>query len=277
MVFTINIKILTILGMICMGSSFFTSNRVVTKNVKYNNNKINIYTKSDCELSDTPALLFFTGLNSVVPNNLYDDLLRIITKQNITCYVGSNNMETNEELIDDILSSHTNLTVAGHSSGCITCCNSISKNSEVTSIVLLDPVDNSFLSNEQSKPNLNQIEDILVINAKRSYEWEWVDLLPKLPFIPAFKMTSDSLKLKSPKVTLLDADNFGHTDILNRPWTDIMHNSVSRGTTDRSYKNLKQYKTWIASAIYSFIHKNNTYPVLSDNAESSSLRESKLW
>lgn len=240
---------------------------------KYNNDDISIYQNPSNKIEDTPSILFFTGLNSIMPGYVYDDFLKTVSDKNITCYVATNNIDTNDELIEDILETHTNLTVIGHSSGCITAAKSIDKNLNVNSIIFMDPVDNSFLFDKFKKPNLNHVENILIINAKRSYEWEWTDNFPKVPFIPAFKMTSDSIKVKSPKITVLNADDYGHTDILNKPWTDIMHNSVSRGTSDRTNKNLKKYRQWLASSINGFIHKNTTLNSLSDSLE----LDSKIW
>lgn len=241
---------------------------------KYNNDDISIYKNPSIESKDTPSILFFTGLNSIIPGYIYDDFLKTVSDKNITCYVATNNIETNDELIDDIVETHSNLTIMGHSSGCITAAKSIDKNLNIKSIIFMDPVDNSFVFDKFTKPNLNHIEDILVVNAKRSYEWQWTDTLPKVPFIPAFKMTSDSIKLKSPRITLLTADDYGHTDILNKPWTDIMHKSVSRGSDDRANKNLKKYRHWLASCIYNFIYKNSTLNSLSNSQD---LDSTKIW
>ena len=73
-------------------------------------------------------------------------------------------------------------------------------------------------------------------------------------------MTIENIKIKNPTLTLLTADDYGHTDILDKPWSEYMHNSISKGTDNRSNRNLKKYRNWIAENIANFIYinKNNT-------------------
>jgi hypothetical protein len=131
----------------------------------------------------------------------------------------------------------------------------------VRNIIFLDPVDNSFLFSNKKKPNLNHVKKIMIINAKKSYDWEWGENGLKIPFIPAFKMSSDSIKIKNPEITILHAEDYGHTDILDKPWSEYMHNSLSKGTENRSNRNLKKYRTWLAENIANFIYDNKNKTV----------------
>lgn len=252
--------------------SFFGNYQSTLSHKKYNNFDIDVYHNKMNDIEDVPCILFFTGLNSIVPAYVYDDFLKTVSDNNVTCYVASNNIETNEELLDDIIDTHRNVTIVGHSSGCITAAKSIDKNTNVKSIVFLDPVDNSFLFDKYKKPNLNNVDDILIINAEKSYTWEWDNNI-KVPFIPAFKMTSKSIKIKSPNIVVLAANDYGHTDLLSKPWTDFMHNTISRGTTDRSNKNLKHYRQWLACSISNFINKNYTLHSITNSLKSTNVEK----
>lgn len=253
-------RILSIFSIFVCGNGFLNNNptRIIKK--QYENNEISIYENKNIGQEDSPAILYFTGLNSLIPPFIYNDFLKELNLYNFTTYTATNNIYVNEEIIDDILDIHPNLTVVGHSSGCITAAKTIDKNRNIKNIIFLDPVDNSFFSSNKKKPNLNHVEKIMVINAKRSYDWEWGENGFKIPFIPAFKMTSDAIKIKNPELTLLNADDYGHTDILDKPWSEYMHNSVSKGSDNRSNRNLKKYRNWIAENIANFIYinKNNT-------------------
>ncbi len=240
--------------------AFLNSNptRIIKK--KYDEKEISVYETRNIVNEESPAILYFTGLNSVIPSFVYSDFLKQLNVYNFTTYGATNNLYTNEEIIDDILDVHPNLTIVAHSSGCITAAKTIDKNTNVKNIIFLDPVDNSFLSENKKKPNLNHVKKIMVINAKKSYDWEWGENGFKIPFIPAFKMSSDSIKIKNPKITILHAEDYGHTDILDKPWSEYMHNSLSKGTDNRSNRNLKKYRTWLAENIANFVYesKNET-------------------
>ena len=70
--------------------------------------------------------------------------------------------------------------------------------------------------------------------------------------------------LDSYKITIY-AEDFGHTDILDEIWANNMHNTISRGTEDRSSENLNMYHKWLATIIYIFANKENPLEVLTTN------------
>ena len=54
----------------------------------------------------------------------------------------------------------------------------------------------------------------------------------------------------------MTADDFGHTDVLDEIWANNMHNTVSKGTNDRSSEYLTLYHKWLATVIYIFANHN---------------------
>jgi hypothetical protein len=95
---------------------------------------------------------------------------------------------------------------------------------------------------------------LLYLNAAKSYEWGLAPTNFKVPFIPAFKLTPEKIKLKKGTYTIIEADNFGHTDILNDVWADSLHESIKSGSETRENGELKEYRFWLSSQIKSFIN-----------------------
>lgn len=251
-------------------NAFYPTRPVRIRNQIINEQNIDVYENKANPKNDTPAIIFFTGLNSAIPSFIYKDFLKTLSKQNITTYIANSNQETTEDLIDCVVDLHPNVTFVAHSSGCVTASSFADNKDSITDIVFLDPVDNFFMKN-LPKPNLKQLQRILVLNAKRSYEWTWDGLLPSVPFIPAFKLEKNMLRLNNPETILLEAEDYGHTDILSKPWSDFMHNSLSRGTALRSEKNLRNYRLWLATSISHFVYNQP------HNLSSLSLSSSNSW
>jgi hypothetical protein len=101
-------------------NAFLHSNptRIIKK--KYDEKEISVYETRYIANEESPAILYFTGLNSLIPPFVYTDFFKQLNLYNFTTYSATNNLYTNEEIIDDILDVHPNLTIIGHSSGCIT-------------------------------------------------------------------------------------------------------------------------------------------------------------
>ena len=163
-----------------------------------------------------------------------------------------------------------------HSSGYVNIINSVNKEKNINKGIFLDPVDNSFLLNNnfpflnnENSYNLNYIENILILRAEKSYKGS---IFPKLeiPFIPAFALNSEKLEKYNPDLIInkISAENYGHSDVLDSLWADLMHgSSISKGNENRDQSNLDSYVDWLAQQIYEFINKeiitNNNSEILS--------------
>jgi len=67
--------------------------------------------------------------------------------------------------------------------------------------------------------------------------------------------------LKPNKITIsknisqevVKADDFGHFDILDDKWSNMIHNTLSRGCNDRDPVQLEIFRAWLANKINSVI------------------------
>jgi hypothetical protein len=130
---------------------------------------------------------------------------------------------------------------------------------------LLDPVNNNL------KKDLNiKFEKVLQINAEKSYIWktnEGLDFLknpiPKVPFIPVFAMDTSKICSNS-NITNIKIKEYGHCDILDTAFSNIMHNSFAEGNDDRN--SLNEYKLLLNELITLFINDNEiTNEILEDH------------
>ena len=201
------------------------------------------------------CVLFFTGLNSIIPGEIYGDFLTNMAEQGITTYVAGADVEETGDLLEDLVERYANVTVVGHSSGSVNAINTCSLNKDVKKLVLMDPVDNSFLFDKhRGKPlKLKNIEKLLFLNAARSYEWNLSPTEFSAPFIPSFEIKPENLQLKKGEHQTIEASAFGHSDVLDKTWADIMHNTISKGSEDRDENVLNEYKLWLGTIIKNFI------------------------
>lgn len=201
------------------------------------------------------CVLFFTGLNSIIPGEIYGDFLTNMAEEGITTYVAGADVEETGDLLEDLVERYANVTVVGHSSGSVNAINTCSLNKDVKKLVLMDPVDNSFMFDKlRGKPlKLKNIEKLLFLNAARSYEWNLSPTEFSAPFIPSFEIKPENLQLKKGEQQTIEASAFGHSDVLDKTWADIMHNTISKGSEDRDENVLNEYKLWLGTIIKNFI------------------------
>ena len=94
------------------------------------------------------------------------------------------------------------------------------------------------------------VDNILLISSDLSNKWNF------FPFIPP-------ISLLNLDITLYDTDNvnlkevnvkeFGHYDIMDSPWRDIISQYVSKGNNNRDPIKLMEYQNKIANMINSFV------------------------
>lgn len=234
---------------------------MITK--RFNGNVKYVYENDNINKKDQACVLFFTGLNGIIPGEIYSDFLNTLSSNNISTYIADPSLEVNYDLLDDLVEEYSNVTVMGHSSGSVNAIVACNSNRNVKTAILMDPVDNSKLVKEV-KENLclKYVEDVLFLNAARSYEWKINPNEVKVPFIPTFRIDSNNLELKKGNSKTIEATEFGHSDILDTVWSDIMDKSISKGSDDRSEKTLTEYKLWLANTIKNFITKEEIEEVV---------------
>tara|TARA_Y100000741_G_scaffold363620_1_gene352313 strand:+ start:986 stop:1924 length:939 start_codon:yes stop_codon:yes gene_type:complete len=230
---------------------------------RLNGNVKVIYENDNLNSTEQACILFFTGLNGIIPGEIYNDFFKALSKNNISTYVAEPSLEENYNLLDDLIEKYSNVTVVGHSSGSVNAIMACNSNRHVKSAILMDPVDNSKLVKEvKEKLTLKYVEDLLFLNAAKSYEWKINPTEFKVPFIPSFRIENENLELKKGHSITIEASEFGHSDVLDNVWADFMDKSISEGSQDRSEETLLKYKEWLANTIKNFITKEDIEEVI---------------
>ena len=222
-------------------------------------NRPPVYEMNNIVPIDTPCVLFFSGLNSFIPGEIYDEFLNNLATSGVSAYSAPPELDQAMDLLDDLVDDYANVTVIGHSSGSInalTACNNVRG---VKNMILMDPVDSSFLTNQFNKKNfvLKYVENLLYLNAAKSYEWGLSPSQFKIPFIPAFKLIPEMIKLKKGNFKIIEASNYGHTDILDDVWSDSVNDIMKSGIESRNNGELKEYRFWLSKIIKSFINNED--------------------
>lgn len=214
-------------------------------------------------IPETKYITFFSGGSNYISNKIYSDFFDKFDKYNIVIYeIPFKKNNYYENLITEITDNHDDVTIMGHSSGCTTAINNC--NDKIKNLILLDPVKTP---NFNENKNLSYLENFIIINAGKSYEWSFFP--PFLPFIPLFKLEKNDIYnlLKSDKSDKIDKirtkikfftfKKFGHSDIINNPYRNLMHYSrISRGYNKRQDLYINKYHENIAKIInYILIYK----------------------
>lgn len=197
-----------------------------------------------------PKVLFFTGGNSIMPVDIYSDFIGKLKKDYDVTIIKNSISDKSDAVIEQLFeqSGEKEIIAIGHSSGCTTLLNYCSKLKNVKKCILLDPVDNNLNSNTK----LNY-DNILQINAEKSYKWKTnkgleflKNPLPKIPFIPAFEMDTNKI-FKDNNITKIEIKDYGHCDILDTAFSNIMHGSLAEGNDDRD--SLNEYRNLLIELI----------------------------
>ena len=202
---------------------------------------------------------------------LYEKFLNIMTKKSFDIYVPDNDLQP---ILDDINNTECNITMIAHSSSAISAISMTNAIESIKTLILIDPLD---VNNKDTRPErivdynisdineisksgdkdkdkqiiLENLDNFLVINTQKSNDWSIV------PFI----FPVGVLALKPNKITIsknisqevVKADEFGHFDILDDKWSNMIHNTLSRGCNDRDPVQLEIFRAWLANKINSVI------------------------
>lgn len=219
--------------------------------------------------NQTSCVIFYTGANSLIPGEIYTEFINNLVQKNLSVHVSPNNQELSEDLVYQLCDEYKEVIPLSHSSGCINAIKNSNKNRNIKKVVFMDPVDNRELLNsfggffnplaiwqkkEEKADKLKYVDNILLLNAKKSYEWK---LYPfTVPFIPGFSLKDEELFDKDVNKIKIEATDYGHSDILDNLWSDLMHGTISKGFEERDEEKLALYRLWLVEVINSFI-KNN--------------------
>lgn len=184
---------------------------------------------------DKPGLIFFTGGSNTMPKRLYNDFLSILDRKFEVYKIDFN--DNYDEKIKQIQNINNNIILLGHSSGCVTLLNTCKNNNLIKKIILLDPVKTPSFNKYK---DLDFLEKILIIDAELSYKWK--KEFPYMPFIPFLQIKNKDFLISENKIKRITVKNYGHTDIIDNPWRDIMHYlKLSTGNENRNTDKIKKY------------------------------------
>lgn len=192
-----------------------------------------------------PCIVFYTGGSNLISSQLYSDFLSKI--DDIDIYKIPFRCDNKKDLFfNSLKEKYSSINLVGHSSGCVRAINNCNEN--IDNLILLDPVKTPYWPNAK---NLNYLNKILIINAAKSYKWSYIP--PFIPFIPFFRVNLEDVNINKDKVTIITVKDYGHSDIINNPWRDIMHYSrISVGYNKRD--DINKYHKFLSNVISQFIN-----------------------
>lgn len=194
------------------------------------------------------SVVFFPAKTiNQVPSDLYNNFLHSIANNDIRVYIP--NYDDVSSLLETLDLPQT--TIVAHSTSSIKALSLCQENENIKNLVLIDPIDVQQLENKKISDNniikLPNIDKLLVFNSKKSSDWK---LLPLILPINMFSLKSNTINLTDiAKREVIDSDDFGHFDIFDSQWSDLMNNIISKGSEDRNPLKLQNYHKQIADKI----------------------------
>lgn len=196
---------------------------------------------------------------------LYDSFLNIMTKKSFDVYVPDTDLEP---ILDDINNTECDITLIAHSSSALTAISMSNIVDSIKTLVLIDPLDvnnkadkqgrtvdydvddiNSLSKQkkEDKKVEVTNLDKLLVVNTKKSNDWS---VMPFIFPVGMLALKPDRLVLDENVVQeVIKADDFGHFDILDDKWSNIIHTTLSRGCDDRDPAQLELFRAWVGNKI----------------------------
>lgn len=234
------------------------------------------------------SIIFFPAkLKDNMPNELYSNFLyKLGEKYNI--YISKSNIKENIKLIKEITEKKEDICIISHSSSANDVLE-LSNDIKLDKLVLIDPIEfkkkkndvdnpfnnfiinadeidtniNNFLEADKIKMikdtiwkkkekiedniNANNISNILILKNKISDKWRFI---PPVPPINYLSIDIDDIKSDNKNITNLDY--FGHFDILDSPWANLAHKTISKGTLNRDNNNIEDYHSYLVDLINDF-------------------------
>lgn len=265
--------LLTLLLANCFG---FSPSNVFKSNFK--DTKIKVYKpslNSSKNKENLKNIVFYTGGNSIIPSEIYNNFLKTLASSYYNVYAVTNDNNVNEVLFDYLENKNEETILVGHSTGCVNAIQESNNNKFVKKMILMDPVNNKDLfkinpipfvptlnsfgfgnkqPNNKLELKLKYVRDVLLLNAEKSYDWSFFPSF-NIPFIPVFAMSQDKVENLNSElnVKLVKAKDYGHSDVLDSMYSDFMHKTISRGNEERGEENMYTYYRWLTEQFNEFI------------------------
>ena len=267
-------KIYILLSLLFTNSFGFSPSNIFKSNFK--DTKIKLYRptfNSGEDKENLKNIVFYTGGNSIIPSEIYNNFLKTLASSYYNVYAVTNDKNVNEILFDELEDSQSETIIIGHSTGCVNAIRESNNNKFIKKIILMDPVNNKdlfkitpipfvptfnafgFEKKEENKYlELKYIKDVLLLNAEKSYDWSFFPSF-NMPFIPMFAMSQDKVQNLNSElnVKVIKAKDYGHSDVLDSMYSDFMHKTISKGNEERGEENMYEYYVWLTEQINEFI------------------------
>ena len=193
-----------------------------------------------------PCIIFYTGGSNLMSTSIYNDFLSEMKHIDVYKIPFQCNKQS-DEFITMLKDKYSSVNLIGHSSGCVRLLNNC--NNDIDRVVLLDPVKTPYWNKDK---NYNYLKDLLIINAEKSYKWTYIP--PFVPFIPFFNIKEGEINIDNDKTKVLTVKEYGHSDLIDKPYRDVMHYSrISVGYNDR--ENIRKYHRFLSKIITKFINR----------------------
>lgn len=224
------------------------------------------------EIKSNKSVIFLPAetLDSL-PYEMYNNFLNSLSNKDIKIYIPNN--KNIELLFDDLNQKNDKVTIVSHSNSAIKAIEYSNNYNFINNLVLLDPLDSrtkndkniveiteieninninkNYINVKSNIIDINNIDNLLIINSKKSNDWS---IFPTIFPIGFFSLKFSNLNIsESINKTIIKVDLFGHFDILDNMWSNIIHTSFSKGFNDRNSIKLQQYHTWLSNQIFNII------------------------
>ena len=213
--------------------------------------------------AEKSSILFFPvqlNYNDQLPVDLTKEFKVKVEEEGINVFESTGNTDDDCNLINDILLKDENITLVSYSTGVNNMLKVVNTYHNIDNIVMIDPIllkksKEKFILNENIEEYINDllelniysmiksifsekkkeclidlpnVNNILYISSKKSSRWK---IIPPVP--PIKRLFLDYNKIKNKKKTYITIPEFGHFDILDLKWSNMIHNSISRGSNNR--------------------------------------------
>ena len=225
--------------------------------IDINDYGINVIERSKINKKESKCLLFLTGGSGALPPQIYSHFMDNLASVGLPVYTPHSNYKNKDLLVKQLSNEFKEVIIVGHSSGGTTAIN-YAKNPKIKKLILIDPVDTRIFSKEYRNKlhELENLDSVLFLRAEKSYKISFTPL--GFPFIPILGVNKEILRLKnSCKVYEIEAINFGHSDILDLHYSNLMHKSrITVGTSNRTFDRINDYHNWVTDIFYHYSKGN---------------------
>lgn len=101
---------------------------------------------------------------------------------------------------------------------------------------------------------ISNINNILILKSKLSDKWKYI---PFIPPIGLYSLDTGKYNFDNTNVTIKEFDNYGHFDVIDSPWSDILHKTISPGYKDRENFKIQSHQKLIAKIVSGYAKKKN--------------------